>query len=120
LLIATLQSAVTGRPDADIAVGIGQALRLDVPRAHDLLLDEALTAAERALGLAGSGRVGGLEVVCAGGGAVSVTVTAVDGLDDAREADALGELRRFGQIGHGPIGTGCDGSFDGFGHGAGA
>src|SRR5699024_3877335 len=51
LLIATPQSAVTGRHDADIAVGIGQALRLDVPRAHDLLLDEALTAAERALGL---------------------------------------------------------------------
>src|SRR5699024_7368899 len=92
LLIATLQSAVTGRHDADIAVGIGQALRLDVPRAHDLLLDEALTAAERALGLAGRGRVGGLEVVCAGAGAESATATAVDGLDDDREADALGDL----------------------------
>src|SRR5699024_12419878 len=91
----------------------------DVPRAHDLLLDEALTAAERALGLAGRGRVGGLEVVCAGAGAESATATAVDGLDDDREADALGDLRRFGQIGHGPIGTGCDGSVDGLGPGAG-
>src|SRR5699024_8463540 len=113
LLIATLQSAVTGRHDADIAVGVGQALRLDVSRAHDLLLDEALTAAERALGLTGRGRVSGLEVVSAGAGAESATAAAVDGLDDDREADVFGNLRGFGQIGHRPVGTGCDGGVDG-------
>ncbi len=41
LLVAALQRAVAGRHDDDVPVGIGEALRLDVARPVEVLLDEA-------------------------------------------------------------------------------
>lgn len=55
LLVAALQRAVAGGDHDDGAGGVGQALRLDVARAVEVLLDEALAAAERRDGLAGGG-----------------------------------------------------------------
>ncbi len=52
LLVATLQRAVAGGDDDDVAVLVGQALGLDVARLVEVLLDEALTATERGDGLA--------------------------------------------------------------------
>ena len=46
LLVAALQRAVARRDDDDVARGIREALRLDVPRLVEVLLDEALAAAE--------------------------------------------------------------------------
>ena len=46
LLVAALQRAVAGGDDHDVAVLVGQHLGLDVPRAVEVLLDEALAAAE--------------------------------------------------------------------------
>ena len=62
LLVAALQRAVAGRDDDDVAVLVGEALGLDVPRLVEELLDEALAAAERADRLADRGleRVGDL------------------------------------------------------------
>ena len=48
LLVPALQRAVPGGDHHDVAVGVGQALGLDVPRAVQVALDEALAAAERA------------------------------------------------------------------------
>ena len=47
LLVAALQRAVAGRDDDDVAVAVGEALGLDVPRLVEVALDEALAAAER-------------------------------------------------------------------------
>src|SRR3546814_2374605 len=56
LLVSTLQRAVARGDHDDVAGSIRQALRLDVPRAVEVLLDEALPAPERRDRLAG-GRV---------------------------------------------------------------
>ena len=55
LLVAALQRAVPGGDDDDVAVAVGQALGLDVPRPVQIALDEALAAAEGGDGLAGGG-----------------------------------------------------------------
>ena len=47
LLVAPLQRAVAGADDDDVAVRVGEHLRLDVARLVEELLDEALAAAER-------------------------------------------------------------------------
>ena len=52
LLVAALERAVAGGDDHDVAVLVGQALGLDVARLVEVLLDEALAAAERRDGLA--------------------------------------------------------------------
>jgi hypothetical protein len=46
LLVAALQRAVARRDDDDVALGIREALRLDVARLVEVLLHEALAAAE--------------------------------------------------------------------------
>ena len=56
LLEAALQRAVAGARDDDVAVRVGDDLRLDVARLVQVALDEAFAAAERRDGLAG-GRV---------------------------------------------------------------
>ena len=53
LLEAALQRAVAGARDDDVAVLVGDHLRLDVARLVQVALDEALAAAERRDGLAG-------------------------------------------------------------------
>ena len=55
LLVPALQRAVPGGDDHDVAVRVGQALGLDVPRPVQVALDEALAAAERGDRLAGGG-----------------------------------------------------------------
>jgi len=52
LLVPPLQRAVAGRDDDDVAVRVGQALGLHVPRAVQVPLGEALAVAERRRGLA--------------------------------------------------------------------
>ena len=52
LLVPPLQRAVAGRDDHDVAVRVGQALGLHVPRPVQVALDEALAVAERRRGLA--------------------------------------------------------------------
>src|SRR5690606_28434109 len=47
LLVATLQRAVARRDDDDVAFCVCQTLGLDVARLVEVLLDEALAAAER-------------------------------------------------------------------------
>ena len=56
LLVASLERAVAGRDDDDVAVLVGEALGLDVARVVEEALDEALAAAEGGDGLA-NGRV---------------------------------------------------------------
>ena len=46
LLVAALQRAVAGGDHDHVAVGVGQALGLDVPGPVQVALDEALAAAE--------------------------------------------------------------------------
>ena len=46
LLVATLQRAVTGRHDNDVAVRVGETLGLDVTGLVQVLLDETLTTTE--------------------------------------------------------------------------
>ena len=55
LLVAALQRAVARRDHDDVAVGVREALRLDVPGLVQVALDEALAAAERHDGLADGG-----------------------------------------------------------------
>ena len=57
LLEPPLQRAVPGADDDDVAVGVGEHLRLDVARLVQVALDEALPAAERGDGLADRGVV---------------------------------------------------------------
>ena len=60
LLETTLQGAVTGAHNDDVAVLVSQDLCLNVAGLVEVLLDEALAAAERGDGLTG----GGLEQFC--------------------------------------------------------
>ena len=53
LLVAALQRAVAGADDDHVAVLVGEHLRLDVARAVEVALDEALAPAERGDRLAG-------------------------------------------------------------------
>ena len=55
LLMAALQRAVPGGDHHHVPVGIGQTLRLDVPGAIQVALDEALAATERTDRLPGGG-----------------------------------------------------------------
>ena len=52
LLVAALQRAVAGGDHHDVAVRVGEALGLHVPRPVQVALDEALAVAERRGGLA--------------------------------------------------------------------
>ena len=75
----------------DVAVGVGQHLRLDVPRLVEEPLDEALAAAERRDGLADGG-VEQLGDLLDGAGDLQPAAAAAErGLDGDREAVLLGE-----------------------------
>ena len=91
LLVAALQRAVAGRDDDDVAVGVGEALRLDVARVVEVALDEALAAAEGGDGLAYGGvvQVGDL---LEGARDLEATPAAAEGrLDRDRQPVLLGE-----------------------------
>ena len=106
LLVPALQRAVAGGDHHDVAVGIGQALGLDVPRLVQVALDEALAAAEGADRLAG----GGLEqlryLFQRAGHLQAATTTAVRRLDRDRQPVLLGERDHLGRVGDRVRGTG--------------
>ena len=92
LLVATLQRAVAGGDDHDVAVLVGQALGLDVARLVEELLDQALAATEGADRLA-DGRLVELGDLLEGAGDLEAAPAAAeDGLDRDRQAVLLGEL----------------------------
>ena len=107
LLEAALQRAVAGAGDDDVAVLVGDHLRLDVARLVQVALDEALAAAERRDGLAG-GRLEQLGDLFDGAGHLHAAAAAAEGgLDRDRHAVLLGEghhlvgvLDRVGGAGH--------------------
>ena len=86
LLVAALQRAVAGGDHDDVAVRVGQALRLDVPRLVEVALDEALAAAERGDRLADRG-VEQLGDLLHGAGDLEAAAAAAEGgLDRDRQA----------------------------------
>ena len=91
LLVAALQRAVTGGDDDHVAVAVGQALGLDVPRLVEVALDEALAAAERGHGLADRGVVQLRDLLERAGDLQAAAAAAEGGLDRDRQAVLLGE-----------------------------
>ena len=91
LLVAALQRAVAGADDDDVAVRVGEHLRLDVPGLVQEPLDEALAAAEGRHGLADGG-VEQLGDLLHGAGDLQPAAAAAErGLDGDRQAVLLGE-----------------------------
>jgi hypothetical protein len=89
--MASLQRAVARRDDDDVALGIREALRLDVARLVEVLLHEALAATEGGDRLA-SGRFEQLgDLVELAGDLETASAAAVGGLDGDGQADLLGE-----------------------------
>ena len=95
LLVPALQRAVAGGDDHDVAVGVGQALGLDVARPVEELLHEALAATEGGDGLADRGleRVGDLGHLA--GDLEAAAAAAERRLDRDRQAVLLGEGHRL-------------------------
>jgi hypothetical protein len=95
LLVAALERAVAGGDHDDVAGGVGQALGLDVARAVEVLLDEALPAPERRDGLAGGG-LEQLRHLLAGAGDLEAAAAAaerrLDGDGQAVDVDEVEHL----------------------------
>ena len=112
LLVAALERAVAGGDDDDVAVLVGQALGLDVPRLVEELLDQALAAAERADRLADRRLVELGDLLQGAGDLEAAAAAAEDGLDGDRQAvllrerdDLVGVLDRvLGAGGQGRVG----------------
>ena len=90
-LEAALQRAVAGTRDDDIAVLVGDHLRLDVARLVQVPLDEALAAAERRHGLAGRGVEQFGDLLDGAGHLHAAAAAAERRLDRHRDAVLLGE-----------------------------
>jgi hypothetical protein len=100
LLEAALQRAVPGADDDDVAVGVGEHLRLDVARLVQVALDEALAAAERGRGLAHR-RVVQLGDLLLGAGDLHAAPPAAErGLDRHGQAVLAGEGEHLVGAGH--------------------
>ena len=100
LLVAALQRAVAGRHDHDVAVLVGEALGLDVAGLVEVLLDEALAAAERRDRLAG-GRLEELGHLLARAGDLEAAAAAAEGgLDRHGQAVHVDELEHLRGIRH--------------------
>ena len=91
LLVAALQRAVAGADDHDVAVLVGEHLRLDVPRPVQVALDEALAAAERGHRLAHRGLEELGDLLHRAGDLEPAPAAAERGLDGDRQAVLLGE-----------------------------
>ena len=94
LLVAPLERAVAGRDHHDVAVLVGQALGLDVARLVEVLLHEALAAAERGDRLADRGVEGVGDLLERAGHLEPATAAAEDGLDRDRQTVAPRRTRR--------------------------
>ena len=92
LLVAALQRAVAGGDDDDVAVLVGQALGLDVARLVEVLLDEALAAAEGGDRLPDRRVVELGDLVQVARHLQAAAATAEGGLDRDRQAVLPGEL----------------------------
>ncbi len=107
LLVAALQRAVPGARDHDVAVLVGDHLRLDVARLVQVALHEALAAAERRGGLTRR-RLEQLGDLLDAAGHLHAAPAAAEGrLDRDRQAVLVGEghhlvgvLHRVGSAGH--------------------
>ena len=88
LLVTTLEGAVARRDDDDVAVGVGEALGLDVPRLVEEALDEALAATEGRDGLARGGVEKLGDVLAVARDLEAATSAAEGGLDGDGEAEA--------------------------------
>ena len=86
LLVAALERAVTGGDDDDVAVVVGEALGLDVPRPVEVALDEALAAPERPDRLAYGGVVQLGDLLHRTGDLQPAPAAAERGLDRDRQA----------------------------------
>ena len=82
LLVASLQRAVAGAGDDDMAVAIGQDLGFDVARCRKIALDEAFAAAECRLGLAHGGIEGISDIARLVDDLHAAPAAAVGGFDD--------------------------------------
>ena len=91
LLEAALQRAVAGAHDDDVAVLVGQHLRLDVAGLVQVALDEALAAAEGGQRLTGGGLVELRDLFLGVGDLHAAAAAAVGGLDGDGQAVLLGE-----------------------------
>ena len=89
--MAALQRAVARRHDDDVAVLVGEALGLDVARLVEVLLDEALAAAEGADGLADGRLVEVGDLLDGARDLEAAAAAAVGRLDRDRDAVLLGE-----------------------------
>ncbi|MEY9853649.1 hypothetical protein ABH923_003327 [Leifsonia sp. EB41] len=99
LLVAALQRAVAGGDHDDVAVGVREALRLDVARLVEVLLHEALAATERGDGLAGGGVEELGDLVAGAGDLEAATAAAERRLDGDREAVLVHEVEHLGRVG---------------------
>ena len=99
LLVAALHRAVALEQVQHGAGGVGEHLHLDVPRVDHGLLEVERRVAEGGVGLA----LGRLEGLAQGGGVVDAAhpapAAAGDGLDEHREADALGRRGQLVEVG---------------------
>ena len=91
LLVTTLEGAVAGGDDDHVAVRIREALRLDVAGLVEVLLDEALAAAECGNGLAGRRLELLGDLVAAARDLESASAAAEGSLDRDRQAVLVGE-----------------------------
>ena len=106
LLVAALQRAVASRDDDDVAVVVGQALRLDMARLVEEALDEALAAAERRDGLAYRGLVELRDLLDGAGHLEPAAAAAVGRLDRDRQPVLLREGDDLVRSGHRVLGAG--------------
>ena len=110
--MASLQGAVAGGDDHDVAVAVGEALRLDVARAVEVALDEALAAAERADGLADRGLEQLGDLLEGAGHLEPAPAAAERGLDRDRQPVLAGEGDHLVRVGDRVGGAGDQGSAD--------
>ena len=108
--MTTLERAVAGGDDHDVAVLVGEALGLDVAGLVEELLDEALAAAERRDGLAHRGLVGVGDLGHLAGDLEPAAATAERRLDRDRQAVLLRERHRLVGVLERVLGAGASGA----------
>ncbi|OMI33961.1 choline dehydrogenase [Streptomyces sparsogenes DSM 40356] len=108
-LVAALEGAVAGGDDDHVAVGIRQALGLDVAGLVEVALDEAFAAAEGGHGLADGGVVEFGDFFEGAGDFQAAAAAAEGGLDGDRQAVLPGEGEDFVRAGDGVGGAGDQG-----------
>jgi len=109
LLVAALEGAVAGADDDDVAVRVGQDLRLDVAGPVEVALDEALAAPERRFGLAHRRLEQVGDLVPLAGDLEAAATAAEGGLDGDGQAVLVGEGEDLTRVLHRVLGAGHQG-----------